>query len=514
MYSRQSTRLDELHGLLPAQAVEILRGLFGSSTVRLKHDGPVVLASRRDGPYGENELDKDSDFVFKGRPKGIVKYAQATANSRTVTDDKTGRENTWVYAREKDDYLAQYVAGYQEQGKCESWFCSTDTGEQLDLLLAPFGDSNVSARAGDVIPYFYDVAGTPVALGLGLRGAREKIRRACCVGDWQWVAGRVGQLGQVQANLVADILAVDKEGEAFTVYLPVSSGGDPNLHTGDSFTWMEDESYNKVAIDGYLDSKIGTIDMLKPGTEIRKGWRLYNELAGLFPAGFGAVLDYNVAGATGGSHPIKPMAHVLWKPGDPPMRDDRAYIYIEDHDETLTGTVTFYGGITETNLHTKTRILTGLYTEAVTVEVNLETTGITIVSHAGYPYSPPESTYWMDYVGGTSQSSDDPNLGYTEITDGHRHGITLNYSEADFRHFIGDPGHDHETRPHFHPVEDTLGHAHEIYPNPHSHGLTLEGEVELPVHMGHDAWAPHAREDLRPPWKAMPYVVRVGPDED
>jgi hypothetical protein len=504
VFSRKISRLDELHGLLPAQAIEVLRDLLGQANGRLEHDGPVVLGAPSGGKFGDNALLERSDFKFYGRPLGVTKWAVAAASSRVETDTKTGKDATWVEVRERDDQYGQYAAGYAAKGACESWFCSLDTGPKFDLLLAPFGTSNVSAQPGDIIPFSYDLSGLPVALGGGLQGGREKIRRARCTGDWQWMAGREWSMGQVQAVELSDIMGTTVGATAYTFYLPCAPGGDPNLHTGDEFSWMEDEAGYRVAIGDYLDSKIGTIDMLELGFQIRRGWRLYSDLTGFFPVGCGDG-EYG-AGATGGRSPIQPAAH---------DSDDKSTWLLQDHPKGQTDTATASVSIGTTTLYAETDYAqlecanTSPKTDARQVIVN-------IPPHAPPPYVPMVLTTYVDAVGGLFSNTVEEGFGHTELANGpdpHLHDVSVGIGGADFRHFVTVEPHYHVVDPHKHEVTDK-GHGHDINPRDHGHYVNQSPHQHGTSALEHRGRLLHKREDFRPPWMAMPYILRVGPEED
>lgn len=534
MLSNRISRLDELHGVLPLQAIEVLRDVLGQPNGRLRHEGPVILAAPRNGDYGDNELPADSDFLFYGRPKGVIKFAEAVAASEVRENDRTSTSATWVKAKERDNQYGEYARAAQVVGDCPKWFCADTTGETFDLLLDTDGDSDVKAAIGDIIPYSYardDLSGqsTRVALACGFNSTRAKQRLAQAIEGWEWVPGFAGMVGQVRAVEVGDVFGNSAKKKRRTYYLRATPAQDPNVQPGQIFSWAEDEAGNRIATgDGYLDAKIGTIRSRKPGTDIPGGWTIYGDIAGRVPVGWWPYHpEFSSAGATGGRHPIRPAQH---DESEPPYASAvykhdytgdwyRTAWMLEDHPEQLTTWATIEVFIAPTALYADTGHAQ-LECEEVTFQTLSEQLGITIPPHVdpasgglGLPYVPPVITEWVDAVGGFWG----PGFGFgnTEYTGSppHRHQISVDRAEADFRHFPTVQGHSHSLPAHGHEVTDE-GHGHSITPKDHTHLASASMHAHMTKKLPHEGSLHHKTEDFRPPWLCLAYEVRVGPEAD
>lgn len=526
MFSRQVNRLDELRGLMPDRAIEILRDVLGRSNGVLRHDGPVILAAPSGGEFGDNEVPDGSDMKFNGRALGTIKWGEAVAASTVETDAATAKQSVWVDVQERDDQYGNYAAGYKEQGGCEKWFCSTSTGETISVLLAPTGSSDVQAAAGDMIPFSYGLLpngeNVAIAVGAGVRGGRAKLRCVIADGDWAWVVGQEGKIGWVVGLEVDDVFGNNPGSTGGIYYLPDSPGHHPNIHRGDVFSWMEDEDGNRVAVDRHLDARIGDVKEVKPGEPIPRGWRQYTEAAGRFVVGWGLMhQEYYQPGSTGGSHPIRPAAHdssSSSKQAHEEYRTDytghwyKQWWNIESHTPTGSGAEYADFTIQPVALYADTTKLDGLYTSEVNVAVKAAQTDIEIAKHGDDGKYPPEVSVWVDAVG--HKLGPDDGWGQTEITDAHYHDIALGFDAADLRHQVTDPGHDHETENHFHTVEDTMGHGHSITPRDHTHGVLQYSHRHGLPDLDHTGALYHMTEDYRPPWRVAKLIIRVGPDED
>jgi len=483
--------------------VEILRDLIGQTNGRLIHRGPVVLEAASGGAFGDNQISKGSDLKVKGRTLGTLKWLKVSEASRKVTDDRTGREIIYVKGRERDNIYGDYLEGIQEVGKCQSWFCTTDTGPILDIVLDPSGDAGdtqASASPGDMIPFVWDINGVGIAVG---GGRHDRIRHAQATGAWGWVSGYTGLVGQVTAVEVADLFGNTPGTTAYTFYLPATEGSDPNVQIGNIFAWTLDGNGNRVAVGGYLDSKIGKIDWLAPGKDIPRGWALYGPAAGRFLAGFGPTTDgYNDDGGTGGRSPIQPLPHVsgtpAWQIDDhPAVNTSVSYVGIEIQPTHLQ-TDDAYTGIVKTEP-------IALYTNPTRCEVN-------VPAHTAD--DPTAGDWdWVDAVGGYLGPGD--GFGDTEAggADNHTHQIAVGYDEIDPRHFPETFQHQHTIDPHYHMIID-LRHAHSITPQHHSHGYYDPGHLHTVPGANHTGSLAHALEDFRPPFLITRQIIRVGPTED
>jgi hypothetical protein len=498
MLSNRINRLDELQGLIHPQVIEVLRDVLGQPNGRLRHRGPLILEAPSGGDYGDNEIGKDSVLKIKGKTQGTLKWAKATESSRIVTDTRTGQESIYVKGRIRDNMYGDYLEGNQEVGKCQGWFCSTDTGPIEDFLVSPQsdlgdgGDLTGNFEEGDIFPVIRDIDDVGVAVGGGFGGGRgSMVRHAQATGDWEWVAGYTGLVGRVQAVEVNDIFGAGAGTTVNWYFLLATEGGDPNVHSGRVFQWTFDQAGNRSATGGYLDSKIGKIDWVKPGVNIPRGWLLYAPAAGRFLVGFGVGTGGD--GSRGGSNYIQLGPHAFTIYGRSGTTGI-GYAQITIQPTTLS-TEPEYTGITKTEdryLSTKTAFA-----------------NISVPAHNAMP----ETFAWVDNVGGcklegtgqTNSAGDPP----------HVHGIEIAQAGFDPSHEVAIYGHRHTITPdpHYHDIQDQQ-HAHQAQPDPHTHGNLASGHAHGVTIEGQEVMLAHDIFDNRPAYLITRQIIRVGPGED
>ncbi len=153
MFSAAVNRLDELHGKVAPELIEVLRDILGNATQPLEHSGQVTLNRRNAtgivGIPGEYalEIPSGSDAHFAGRSLGVLRWAKCMAPSRAILEPKTGLSVNWVSAQQ-----------------FESYRCERVSGPPIDVYL---GEG--LAEANDVIAYSLDEVGIPVHIG-GIAG--------------------------------------------------------------------------------------------------------------------------------------------------------------------------------------------------------------------------------------------------------------------------------------------------------------------------------------------------------
>ena len=164
MFSALAKRLDELHGKVAPELIEVLRDILGNATQPLSHSGQVTLNRRNEtGVVGEPgeyalELPSGSDAHFAGRSLGVLRWAKCMAPSRAIIQPKTGLSANWVRARQFESYRGERVVG-----------------PPMDVYLGE-GVAEVS----DIITYGYDEVGVPVHIGVfaGGDGDEDVVGRA------------------------------------------------------------------------------------------------------------------------------------------------------------------------------------------------------------------------------------------------------------------------------------------------------------------------------------------------
>lgn len=533
MYARKVNRLDELHGVVDPRLIEVLRDILGQSATVLRHDGPVIMGAPAGGKYGDNELLEGSDFRFGGRALGTVRWGEATGPSEIRTNARTGKEITWVEVQERDNQYGEYLQGAANKSLCGKWGCPNTGGVKIDVVLAIGGDSNVQAEAGDIIPFAYGVDATGLAVG-AMPGSREKVRWALAVRGWEWVTGYSEQVGQVEAQETDDIFGAGAAGDVATYYLRATSGGDPNVQPGDVFGWVLDKNGLRIAVTDYLDAKIGYLAMLKPGTAIKRGWGLYVGLVGRFPVGCGGSHpEYNTPGAVGGSHPIRPAPHQSSDPSSPTVIWKHDYTgdwyrpawILSDHPSVVSSTDETGLTVLSTTLTTAPSFHPAGTTEPETVWIKDTTIDdLVIPPHTDQIYPPNPDTVvlrWVDAVGGVWAITNEEGFGETELTTvathgSHSHAVNVGFGgySVDLAHYPRNFTHNHDSTPHAHEIKDTVGHSHDVYPRDHGHEVYDPGHNHSVSGGTHEGSFYHKTEDYRPPWMAIQYIVRLGPDED
>lgn len=150
MFRALTKRLDELHGKVAPELIELLRDTLGNATQPLSHSGQLTLNRRNAtgtvGKPGEYalELPSGSDAHFAGHLLGVLRWAKCMAPSRAIIQPKTGLSVNWVKAQQFESYRCERVAG-----------------PPIDVYL---GEG--LAEANDVIAYSYDEVGVPVHIGV------------------------------------------------------------------------------------------------------------------------------------------------------------------------------------------------------------------------------------------------------------------------------------------------------------------------------------------------------------
>jgi hypothetical protein len=161
MFAAKINRLDELEGVIPAKAIEVLRDIFGHATQPLHHRGPITAAAGRGAAGGKAamHLPAGSDALFQDQALGVTKWAVATAGSQQRTNVLTGNPENWIEARATSDH-----GGFRLTGPIFEIFMGSSTGTK-----------------SQVIPYTQDEHGTRIAAYKG-EGAPE-LRRVELAAD-------------------------------------------------------------------------------------------------------------------------------------------------------------------------------------------------------------------------------------------------------------------------------------------------------------------------------------------
>lgn len=553
MFAEKVHRLDELHGILPDTAIEVLRDILGTSGQPLRHDGSLILGGPRaaaDGDPTDYAAPPDaavgpealrvlagSDANFLGRPLGITKWAEATEDSETRVNRRTGKTDVWVKAR-----------------ACKNQYGEGLTGPEFEILVAPNEVGAATVSAGSPLAYTYDEQKTRITHSLfagGSSGFPAVTRWAKAVAGWEWEEGQRDLVGTVEVVEVTDIYGLTEVGDDFTLRLRATTHQDPNVQLGDVIEWGKDRTGMTVATDGHLDAKVGTIDALKAGADMPGGWKpYYEDLGGRFlVAHHPEHTEFADEHATGGRHPIRPAPHdddepqgstVVWKtdytgdwyrtawnlhdhPSKPTSlaatgieivgvslntENEGTRITVEPHTLDVLDAVTGIG-MHQVGLGTSFVSLSTISDEKI-VDVDHEEITVQIQMHKYHTHAPPQTVYVVDAVGGLSAGDIGPghSTGETGETDAHTHPIAVGGAEEIWRlvpSLLGIPepdarkhepwkgSHDHDTQPHYHQVAmdphkhnvQPARHLHPIVDPGHDHDIAVEGQAHTVNDPGH-----------------------------
>ena len=144
-------------------------------------------------------------------------------------------------------------------------------------------------------------------------------RWAVCTHNWEYDGtppSKGGGIGYVYAKECENAQGTGPKGGDKKIYLPVSSGLDPNLEAGDVIAYSRTDSGEYVGL-GYGDNRIGSIIMGTQGQEVFPGYALCNgtknavsgskgsgsaiDLATRFPRCWSSASDSGTTGGGGSS---------------------------------------------------------------------------------------------------------------------------------------------------------------------------------------------------------------------
>ncbi len=397
---------------------------------------------------------------------------------------------------------------------------------------------------------------------------------------WDWEVESTGTVGYAMFQNANDLFgATDGASETtYKVYLLATAGQDPNIHINDVVRYETDANGARVAITGYLDSKINTLEQWAGATNnIKAGWIEYTAMRGRFGVGYHPErTDYNALENQGGAHPITVTEHssgaATWSINDHEFTtsENTTGITVTAHPQTTSST-NATGLTVGDHEFTTSENTTGITVTAHPQTTSSEnTTGITVTDHAAKDTSSSATgvnNHSAGTSGGGNANLDDHNVhanaaettsldivestapGYTSVTvvvsvsaggevlthtanghthstpelthssDEHTHGVSL------YEHTVTDGGHAHTSSPLEHTVVDG-GHAHtallahSLTDSGHAHTsspldhVVVDGGHEHTALLEHTGTLPHAAQDLRPPYSTVLWIKRVHPDDE
>lgn len=151
MQSKQIGLLDELRGLIPDRAVDILKQALGNIGAALEHHGPIKVKGSKGRPSaevrraGDLHVDEKALAWIKGKVFGVCRWAKVIGDWEERTNNKSGLTEYWVSVR-----------GVDHDGL-------HPTGPPWDLRLCVTGGNMPDLLPDDMLAYFYDTEGQPVS---------------------------------------------------------------------------------------------------------------------------------------------------------------------------------------------------------------------------------------------------------------------------------------------------------------------------------------------------------------
>lgn len=385
------------------------------------------------------------------------------------------------------DATYYYIDGYE---------CSDSKGRNLTRV--PIRVFGLNAFAQGMVTNKTCVAYIRDQDGLAWSIAQESTnqhRTAVAVTDWSWVTTNKLGKANFRDSDITGVTAGESE-TTFDVSLIATLSNDPNIHIGDVVVFTEQEDDMKVAVSGYLDSKVNSIEKWGGTTSnIKAGWTEYTLSAGYYSVNYKAGdADYGTPGDTMGSHPIQPREHSASVNGGTYGDNswNEANWSLDDHPE-------------QTCSENSISLTVATHPERTCSE---NTTHITLADHGSHYHTPEDTANVVDEVGGVAWPGGPAPT--SEVAPGgehtHLHTISVAFIESMWTesstkpteisaHVVTDPGHEHTCPPMTHSVTNTP-HDHTASPYIHSGTLT------------------HRQEDFRPPTRVEIEIIRVGPDSD
>jgi len=110
-------------------------------------------------------------------------------------------------------------------------------------------------------------------------GLGERVRWGICQQNWSKIGSLPSDGGRARVTIKEcdDSVGTNPHGDNIVVYLPINSGGDPNLVAGDVIAWTVSVNTTPVCVSSYMDSPVGTVQMFTGSSaQIRPGWKCMN----------------------------------------------------------------------------------------------------------------------------------------------------------------------------------------------------------------------------------------------
>lgn len=254
---------------------------------------------------------------------------------------------------------------------------------------------------------------------------------AVATGNW---TNNTGNDSYVDCDKASDRAGTLTSGSV-RVYLPRSSGSDPNVRTGDVIGYLLDAAGDAIVATDVNDDPIGTIklwdyDPADLSNPIPGGWTEATELQGLVPVGFKpGDSRFDPIDTTGGSEteaPHDPFETDLG--GDVATSAEQVFIAVLP----AGGTSVALGGVTNSVVIEGTVEGRELYiTGYGTAPTSTAYTGITVDAHASHTHAVPLNALGAGSGGvlhgeaGSPTTGESPTLTHNVIDPGHVHSVDV-----------------------------------------------------------------------------------------
>lgn len=390
------------------------------------------------------------------------------------------------------------------------------TNQAIDLIQQVFGDCSQTLQHNGPVEIngkleiincddeALNVVCGDILIEDGTVGGGAPIHSATAITDWVAASGNSSYVD-----------GVGDEGSV-RVYLPRSSGSDPNVRQGDTIFYLRDSDGDAICISDVNDDPIGFIKAWYWAADdeehpIPPGWEELTAARGrlIVGTGGGYSLDDTQGRITEPKH-----RGVTGSNKDDEMSEETSGVTITPTDLGVNGTGTGYVGSASIGGVVGYAGMAlvgsgGSYTD-------YRVTGISVDDHAPHYHvtdpgtAPPNngagggSAHKLDTVTGTESPTlkhtvNEPNSGQ-----GHRHGWSAG-AVADLLEITPNHSHDMEGTGHIHAITDlefTLPpHGHDVDEDPHTH--------EGPEHTHDISDFPHVKGGNLMPYIVMTWIIRT-----
>ncbi len=281
MFSEQGPSFDNLYGLIPNEAVEILRGLLANCQQVLNHRGQINLdwsPNELEGGHADPTLNIGGGYTMNFKEGSILKLDP----SMTITG---------VLQR------AQAVADWEENNDAPRVQCKNldargaQVGANIWVYLTRHtGDADPHIKTSDIVYYMGNSAGTNIAVmdysEMGPKWARVQ-------------AGFVNASGSAVRTVsvkTCDYDGTNEAGGAFDTKTIINSTKYTNMFTNDVVGYRVEQGGDKVVVTDCWGAPFGAVmPWVGAVGDIPTGWRLLDD-NGTYDARGRMLLGYEPGG--------------------------------------------------------------------------------------------------------------------------------------------------------------------------------------------------------------------------